>query len=70
MTQELIRMEFLGGPLDGAIRPVPVGVETLPLADGMVIHLYTIDEIYTGFGVRPVMRHTQILNVGSERRKS
>jgi hypothetical protein len=70
MTQELIRMEFLGGPLDGAIRPVPAGVEALPLADGMVIHLYTIDEVYTGFGVRPVMRHTQILNVGSERRKS
>jgi hypothetical protein len=70
MMQELIRMEFLGGPLDGAIRPVPVGVETLPLADGLVIHLYTIDEIYTGHGVRQVMKHTKILNVGSERRKS
>jgi hypothetical protein len=69
MTQKLIRMEFLGGPLDGAVRPVPAGVEALPLADGMVIHLYTIDEIYTGHGVRPVMRHTKILNVGSERRK-
>jgi hypothetical protein len=69
MTQLLIRMEFLGGPLDGAIRPVPVGVEALPLADGMVIHLYTIDEVYTGYGVRQVMKHTKILNVGSERRK-
>ena len=63
-------MEFLGGPLDGAIRPVPAGVEALPLADGLVIHVYTIDEIYTGHGVRQVMKHTQILNVGSERRKS
>jgi hypothetical protein len=69
MTQELIRMEFLGGPLDGAIRPVPAGVETMPLADGMVIHLYTLDEVYSGYGVRQVMRHTQILQVGSERRK-
>jgi hypothetical protein len=41
----------------------------LPLADGLVIHVYTIDEIYTGHGVRQVMNHTQILNVGSERRK-
>jgi hypothetical protein len=47
-----------------------VGVETMPLADGMVIHLYTLDEVYSGYGVRQVMRHTQILNVGSERRKS
>jgi len=70
MTQLLIRMEFLGGPLDGAIRPVPAGVETMPLADGMVIHLYTLDEVYSGYGVRQVMRHTKILNVGSERRKS
>ena len=69
MTQKLIRMEFLGGPLDGAIRLVPAGVEALPLADGMVIHLYTIDEVYTGHGVRQVMKHTKILNVGSERRK-
>jgi hypothetical protein len=67
MTQELIRMEFLGGPLDGAIRPVPAGVETMPLADGMVIHLYTLDEVYSGYGVRPVMRHTQILQVGDRR---
>jgi hypothetical protein len=67
MTQELIRMEFLGGPLDGAVRPVPVGVETMPLADGMVIHLYTRDEVYSGYGVRQVMRHTQILQVGDRR---
>jgi hypothetical protein len=26
--------------------------------------------VYTGYGVRQVMKHTQILNVGSERRKS
>jgi hypothetical protein len=67
MTQKLIRMEFLGGPLDGAVRPVPVGVETMPLADGMVIHLYTLDEVYSGYGVRQVMRHTQILQVGDRR---
>jgi hypothetical protein len=44
-----------------------VGVETMPLADGMVIHLYTLDEVYSGYGVRQVMRHTQILQVGDRR---
>ena len=69
MSSELVRLEFFGGPLDGAIRPVPVDAEAIPLAYGAVIHLYTIDEVYTGHGVRAVMRHTQVLNVGDERLK-
>ena len=69
MASELVRLEFVGGPLDGAIRPVPVDADAIPLAYGAVIHLYTIDEVYTGHGVRAVMRHTQVLNVGDERRR-
>jgi len=62
MTQELIRMEFLGGPLDGAIRPVQAGVAVYYLANGLVIHAYIVDEIHEGNYVRQVMRHFEIIN--------
>lgn len=66
MRQQWITVEFLGGPLDGALRPVQAGVEVFWLANGAVIHAYQLEEIHEGFCVRQVMRHHEVLNV-SER---
>ena len=62
MKTEWITVEFLGGPLDGALRPVQVGVAVYYLANGAVIHAYIVDEIHEGLGVRQVMRHFEIIN--------
>ena len=62
MAKGWLTVEFLGGPLDGAFRPVQLGVEVLHLANGLVIHLYVMDEIHEGWRVRPVMRHFEVLN--------
>jgi hypothetical protein len=60
MKRDWHTLEFVGGPLDGALRPVQSGVGAIPIANGAIIHLYVIDEVYTGHGVRQVMRHTQV----------
>jgi hypothetical protein len=62
MKQKWITVEFLGGPLDGALRPVQVGVAVYYLASGALIHAYIVDEIHEGLGVRQVMRHFEIIN--------
>jgi len=62
MKTEWLTVEFLGGPLDGALRPVQVGVAVYYLANGAVIHAYIVDEIHEGLGVRQVMRHFEIIN--------
>lgn len=62
MSQGWITVEFLGGPLDGALRPVQMGVDVLHMANGLVIHAYVLDEIYEGDCVRQVMRHFEALN--------
>jgi hypothetical protein len=64
MPTEFRRIEFIGGPLDGAIRPVPADCLSVPLAYGAVVHLYTRDEVYTGFSVREVMRHAGAIHTG------
>ena len=61
MPSEWITVEFLGGPLDGALRPVQVGVAVYYLANGAVIHAYALDEIHEGHCVRQVMRHFEIM---------
>lgn len=61
-------IEFLGGPLDGAWPPLTEDVEQVPYRDGNFLHLYSIDEVYEGKGVRKVFRHTQVLNIGDLRR--
>jgi len=65
MKTEWITVEFLGGPLDGALRPVQVGVAIYYLANGAVIHAYAADEIHEGNSVRPVMSHNEVLNVSN-----
>jgi len=65
MSKDWITVEFFGGPLDGALRPVQAGVAVYYLANGAVIHAYTIDEIHEGHSVRPVMRHHEVLNVSN-----
>jgi hypothetical protein len=62
MRTAWITVEFLGGPLDGALRPVQVGVAVYYLANGLVIHAYVADEIHEGHYVRQVMRHQEIIN--------
>jgi hypothetical protein len=61
MPTEWITVEFLGGPLDGALRPVQVGVAVYYLANGAVIHAYALDEIHEGHCMRQVMRHFEIM---------
>jgi hypothetical protein len=63
MSQGWITVEFLGGPLDGALRPIQAGVAVFYLANGAVIHAYVLDEIHEGHYVRQVMRHFEVLNV-------
>ena len=63
MKPEWITVEFIGGPLDGALRPVQVGVAACYLANGGVIHAYAADEIWDGQRMRQVMRHFECLNV-------
>jgi hypothetical protein len=62
MSKEWLTVEFLGGPLDGALRPVQVGVAVYYLANGALIHAYVVDEIHEGHCVRQVMRHFEIIN--------
>jgi len=62
MSKGWITVEFIGGPLDGALRPVQVGVAVYYLANGAVIHAYAADEIHEGHYVRQVMRHQEIVH--------
>ena len=65
MRQQWLTVEFLGGPLDGAYRPIPAGSERFLLANGAVLHMYVLDEIHCGHCVRQVMRHHEVLNVSN-----
>jgi hypothetical protein len=62
MKTQWITVEFLGGPLDGALRPVQAGVAVYYLANGAVIHAYIVDEIHDGYCIRQVMRHFEIIH--------
>lgn len=54
-------LEFLGGPLDGAVRPVLDACPSVALVFGAaVVHFYVRDEVYTGHAVRTVMRHHEV----------
>ena len=54
---DFIRIEFVGGPLDGAIRPIQRECLEVPLAAGAVIHVYVRDEVFEGYRVKQIMRH-------------
>jgi hypothetical protein len=60
---DFVRLEFVGGPLDGAIRPVLRECIQMPLAAGAVIHIYVKDEVIDGHRVKQIMRHHQIKDV-------
>ena len=62
MKPEWLTVEFLGGPLDGALRPIQAGVAGYYLANGAVIHAYVVDEIFNGYAMRHVMRHQEIIH--------
>jgi len=57
MSNDFIRIEFVGGPMDGAIRPIPHACIEVPLASGAFLHIYRRDEIYVGNAVKQIMRH-------------
>jgi hypothetical protein len=61
--KDFIQLEFVGGPLDGAIRPVLRDCIQMPLAAGAVIHIYVKDEVIDGYRVKQIMRHHQIKDV-------
>jgi hypothetical protein len=62
MQQDFIQLEFVGGPLDGAVRPVLRECIEIPLAAGAVIHVYRKDEVFVGYRVKQIMRHCETLN--------
>jgi hypothetical protein len=62
MQQDFIQLEFVGGPLDGAVRPVLRECIEIPLAAGAVIHVYRKDEILDGYRVKQIMRHYETVN--------
>lgn len=62
MQQDFIQLEFFGGPLDGAVRPVLRECIEIPLAAGAVIHVYRKDEVFVGYRVKTIMRHCETLN--------
>lgn len=61
-------VEFFGGPLDGVCPAVAPEVEQVPYRLGDAVHLYVIDEIYEGKGVRRIFRHHGSFVIGPERR--
>ena len=60
--KDFIQLEFVGGPLDGALRPVLRDCIEMPLAAGAVIHVYRRDEVVVGYRVKQIMRHCETLN--------
>lgn len=58
---DFIRIEFVGGPLDGAIRPIQRECLEVPLAAGAVIHVYVRDEVFEGPAIRQIMRHHLVI---------
>jgi hypothetical protein len=62
MQQDFIQIEFVGGPLDGAVRPVLRECIEIPLAAGAVIHVYRKDEVFVGYRVKTIMRHCETIN--------
>ena len=60
--KDFIQLEFVGGPLDGAIRPVLRECIEMPLAAGAVIHVYRKDEVIDGYRVKEIMRHSETVN--------
>ena len=63
---KLVKRELLGGPFDGEWVTVPAEQETLLRLDGHCLHMYTIDEVYEGKGVRPVYRHGNQVPIAPE----
>jgi len=61
--KDFVQLEFVGGPLDGAIRPVLRECIEMPLAAGAVIHVYVKDEVIDGHRVKQIMRHHLIKDV-------
>jgi hypothetical protein len=60
--KDFIQLEFVGGPLDGAVRPVLRECIEMPLAAGAVIHVYRKDEVIEGYRVKQIMRHSETVN--------
>ena len=60
--KDFVQLEFVGGPRDGAVRPVLRECIEMPLAAGAVIHVYRKDEVIEGCRVKQIMRHYETVN--------
>jgi hypothetical protein len=61
--QEVYVVECLGGPLDGDLLAVSTSTGVLHVKSGHALHVYERDEIHTGFAVRTVFRHVNVVEV-------
>lgn len=52
-------LTVLGGPLDGAVVPMAVGVEEFAYRLGGSLHIYAVGELFDGPKVRLVVRQVQ-----------
>jgi hypothetical protein len=60
--KDFVQLEFVGGPLDGAVRPVLRECIEMPLAAGAVVHVYRKDEVIEGCRVKQIMRNCETVN--------
>lgn len=57
------KVEFLGGPWDGARVMVADDQETAAITDGHTVHLYERGELIDGHKVRQVFRHVRTVPI-------
>ena len=58
---KLRRIQFLGGPWDGARVLVHDDQQTAAITDGARVHVYERGELFEGPKVRQVMRHVNVV---------
>lgn len=65
MSEPLRKVEFFGGPFDGAFGETPE--DELYVRDGNAIHVYVLAELLDAAGPTYAMRHAKIMPIGPER---
>jgi hypothetical protein len=60
------QIEFVGGPMDGAVGDVIDGCDTMTIEHDGISHAYWLCESGEGKDARPVMRHWEAINPDEE----
>jgi len=60
------KIEFVGGPIDGAVGAVIDGCETLTIEHDGITHAYFLCSAGEGEKARPVMRHWEAIDPDEE----